>query len=126
MTPVGRGDERITDGRRARLLLIVVVLLLGAVVAVGLTPVFDSDVVHDQAGLGKVELGLPVPWLEQDQTGRPQGAGFPQKARLDSALENPTTVKAAGLAIDLAAALALEAVVAGVILLVLRRRNLLD
>lgn len=124
MTPVGRGDERITDGRRARLLLIVVVLLLGAVVAVGLTPVFDSDVVHDQAGLGKVELGLPVPWLEQDQTADERT--FPWEARLNRPQDSPTRIEAAGLAIDLGAALLLEAVVAGVILLVLRRRNLLD
>ncbi|MFL6062201.1 MAG: hypothetical protein ACJ72E_13285 [Marmoricola sp.] len=121
---MARGDERITDGSRLRLALILVVLLLGAVVAVGLTPVFDSQVVHDQTALSKVELGFPVPWMRQDQSS--DDRQLPWKARLVRPQDYPFAVEPAGLAIDLGAAVGLEALVAGGILLVLRRRHLLD
>ena len=68
MSSVGtpQRDERITDGSRKRLLLSVLVLLLGAVIAVALTPIFDTQVVHSQQGLKKVEFGFPAPWIEQE------------------------------------------------------------
>ena len=121
MIPVSRREERITDGSSRRLALTLLVLVLGAVVAVGLTPMFGSKVVEDRAELAEVELGFPVAWMSQDQTGfdRP----LPWTARLAAVSDNPVSIKPAGLLVDLAAALALELVVAGAVLLVLRRRE---
>jgi hypothetical protein len=114
-------EERITDGSRGRLALSGLVLVLGALLAVALTPIFDSQVVRTHSHLRKVEFGLPAPWLEQDQSGTVHN--LPWKAKLQSVGDNPTSVKPVGLAIDLGAAFALEALVVGIAFLIVRRRD---
>ncbi|MCL8025915.1 hypothetical protein [Nocardioides bruguierae] len=59
-------DARSTGTRWIRLVLLVV----GAAVLLTLTsPLLDDDDVVRESDMASIDLGLPMPWLHQDQTG---------------------------------------------------------
>ncbi|RNL79776.1 hypothetical protein [Nocardioides marmorisolisilvae] len=101
--------------------LLVVLPVLIAVIVVGMTPVFDRTTVTDKSDQKAVALGLPWPWLHQDQT-RLEPV-FPIRVGLDAVQESPVTIQWPGLAADLGAVLAVELLVIGGVVLVRRRRE---
>jgi hypothetical protein len=122
MTAMSRTTEYAPaeDGRLRRVFLVLLPLVI-AVIVVGFTPIFDREEVTDTAEQRAVALGLPWPWLHQDQSRL--DLEFPRSVGLDAVQESPVTIQWPGLAADLGVVLAAELVVIGVVLLVRRRRD---
>ena len=122
MTAMSRNvDQAPGEEGRLRRAMLVVLPLLVAMIVVGMTPVFDRTTVTDRSDQRVVALGLPWPWLHQDQTRL--DPAFPIRVGLDAVQESPVTIQWPGLAADLGVVLAVELVLVGAGLLVRRRRE---
>jgi hypothetical protein len=101
--------------------MLVVLPVLVAVIVVGMTPVFDRTTVTSETDQRAVALGLPWPWLHQDQTRL--DPAYPIRVGLDAVQESPVTVQWPGLAADLGVVLGAELVLIGGVVLLRRRRE---
>lgn len=108
------------DGRLRRIVMALLPLVI-AVIVVGMTPVFDRETVSSTADQEAVALGLPWPWLHQDQSR--VDPEFPRSVGLDAVQESPVTIQWPGLAADLGVVLGAELVLIGVFVGLRRRRD---
>jgi hypothetical protein len=122
MTAMSRNIEYAPaeDGRLRRVAVVLLPFVI-AVIVVGMTPVFDRATVTSAGDQTAVPLGLPWPWLHQDQS-RLEPT-FPRSVGLDAVQESPLTVQWPGLAADLGVVLALELVLIGLFVVLRRRRE---
>ena len=108
------------DGRLRRIVMALLPFVI-AVIVVGMTPVFDRATVTNAADQAAVPLGLPWPWLHQDQSRL--DPLFPRSVGMDAVQESPVAILLPGLAADLGVVLGAELVLIGVFLVFRRRRN---
>ena len=108
------------SGRLRRLVLVLLPVVI-AVIVVGMTPVFDRTTITTAEDQQAVPLGLPWPWLHQDQSRL--NSTVPITVGLDAVQESPITIRWPGLAADLGVVLGAELVLIGVGAAVRRRRD---
>ena len=104
------GETSTVRGERGQLFAVVCTLAV-SLVAVLLLPLVDTDRVTEPAERASNELGLPLAWIEQDQSAR--DAPLPSNSGLASPWENPTDVSVGALLANVAlTALALAVLLA--------------
>lgn len=108
------------SGRLRRIVLALLPVVI-AFIVVGMTPVFDRATVTSTEDQKAVALGLPWPWLHQDQSRL--NPSLPIKVGLDAVQESPVSIRWPGLAADLGVVLGAELVVIAIGLAVRRRRD---
>ena len=96
-------EHSTTDRRAARVLACLLVGLGGLAVSmlfVLTSPLSDQDGVASRKELASVDLGMPMPWLHQDQSG--YDPPLPDQLGPASPWENPTSISLGVLLADVA------------------------
>jgi len=96
-----------------------VLLVLGAAVLLApASPLVDLDDVARTSDMASIDLGLPVPWVHQDQSGL-DPAGLSSRG-LASPWEHPTSVSYGPLLADVALLLVVLLVLTGLLTVAMR------
>ncbi|WP_395695567.1 hypothetical protein [Nocardioides sp.] len=103
-----------TTGRAARgrtLLLAALGVLVVALLLVVGSPLVDTDVVADRQQQTSVNLGLPLPWVHQDQSAA--DPPLPTQSGLSSPWEHVTSISPGAFLLDAVVVFLVLALVAG-------------
>lgn len=104
-------SKRLTR-RQTELLVVVAVLSVAVLLALG-SPLIDHDSVANKRDLASVDLGLPMPWLHQDQS--VYSPPLPAHLGPVSPWNNPTSISLGTLLADVALAFLAMAVIVGLL-----------